>query len=198
MNVIFRKTASRTSSFTFYRKVRTDEQLGPIFNRAISELDPHLATMYRFWSSVMYPAGNTRTIRSRPMSGWTACSRIAVPDTGKLETVQPDPATSCLARRRRTPFRERPPGSPSLKPCSTARTVRSAGCIMTFVVTDNCIKCKWTAWKSVRSTASTRREHAGHPSGQRCIDCGVCRPECPAEAIVPDTGPEPRKLAEAS
>lgn len=23
-----------------------------------------------------------------------------------------------------------------------------------------------------------------------CIDCGVCEPECPAEAVLPDTGPE--------
>jgi ferredoxin len=23
-----------------------------------------------------------------------------------------------------------------------------------------------------------------------CIDCGVCVPECPAEAIIPDTEPE--------
>ena len=30
------------------------------------------------------------------------------------------------------------------------------------------------------------REHAGHPSDE-CIDCGVCEPECPAEAILPDT-----------
>jgi ferredoxin len=26
------------------------------------------------------------------------------------------------------------------------------------------------------------------PPGE-CIDCGVCEPECPAEAIVPDTEP---------
>ena len=26
-----------------------------------------------------------------------------------------------------------------------------------------------------------------HPD--ECIDCGVCEPECPAEAIVPDTKP---------
>ena len=25
-----------------------------------------------------------------------------------------------------------------------------------------------------------------HP--EECIDCGVCEPECPTEAIVPDTG----------
>ena len=43
---------------TFYRKVRTDEQLGPIFNRAISDWGPHLATMYRFWSSVMLSSGH--------------------------------------------------------------------------------------------------------------------------------------------
>ena len=33
-----------------------------------------------------------------------------------------------------------------------------------------------------------RREHAGHPPDE-CIDCGVCEPECPAEAIKPDTEP---------
>ena len=27
-----------------------------------------------------------------------------------------------------------------------------------------------------------------HPD--ECIDCGVCEPECPAEAIVPDTEPD--------
>lgn len=27
-----------------------------------------------------------------------------------------------------------------------------------------------------------------HPD--ECIDCGVCEPECPAEAIFPDTDPE--------
>ena len=26
-----------------------------------------------------------------------------------------------------------------------------------------------------------------------CIDCGVCEPECPADAILPDTTPEARE-----
>jgi ferredoxin len=26
-----------------------------------------------------------------------------------------------------------------------------------------------------------------------CIDCGVCEPECPIEAIVPDTDPKGRE-----
>jgi ferredoxin len=29
-----------------------------------------------------------------------------------------------------------------------------------------------------------------------CIDCGVCEPECPAEAIIPDTEPNTDKWVE--
>src|SRR5216117_644064 len=31
-----------------------------------------------------------------------------------------------------------------------------------------------------------------HPD--ECIDCGVCEPECPVDAITPDTGPGLEKL----
>jgi hemoglobin len=41
----------------FYAKVRVDPQLGPIFNGAITDWEPHLATMYAFWSSVMLTTG---------------------------------------------------------------------------------------------------------------------------------------------
>jgi hemoglobin len=37
----------------FYVKVRADPDLGPIFERAIPDWEPHLATMHDFWSSVM-------------------------------------------------------------------------------------------------------------------------------------------------
>lgn len=33
-----------------------------------------------------------------------------------------------------------------------------------------------------------------HPD--ECIDCGVCEPECPIEAIVPDTEPDTEKWVE--
>lgn len=33
-------------------------------------------------------------------------------------------------------------------------------------------------------------------SPNECIDCGVCEPECPAEAIVPDTEPGHDKMLE--
>jgi len=41
----------------FYAKVRTDAELGPVFDRAISDWGPHLATMRNFWSSVMLTSG---------------------------------------------------------------------------------------------------------------------------------------------
>ena len=43
----------------FYRRVRLDPKLAPIFDRAISDGDwgPHLATMRDFWSSVMLTSG---------------------------------------------------------------------------------------------------------------------------------------------
>jgi hemoglobin len=42
----------------FYRKIRSDPLLGPIFLRAIpGDWGPHLATMRSFWSSVMLTTG---------------------------------------------------------------------------------------------------------------------------------------------
>lgn len=36
----------------FYAKVRADAELGPVFAARITDWEPHLATMCRFWSSV--------------------------------------------------------------------------------------------------------------------------------------------------
>jgi hemoglobin len=44
----------------FYGKVRTDPALGPIFNRVVSDWDPHLQKMCDFWSSVMLASGRFR------------------------------------------------------------------------------------------------------------------------------------------
>ncbi len=61
---------------------------------------------------------------------------------------------------------------------------------MTFVVTENCIKCKYM---DCVEACPVDCFYAGenmlviHP--EECIDCGVCEPECPAEAIKPDTEP---------
>lgn len=41
----------------FYAKVRVDPALGPIFNGAIADWEPHLARMCEFWSSVILMTG---------------------------------------------------------------------------------------------------------------------------------------------
>lgn len=43
---------------TFYARIRADEVLGPIFERAIgADWEPHLRKMFDFWSSVMLTSG---------------------------------------------------------------------------------------------------------------------------------------------
>lgn len=59
---------------------------------------------------------------------------------------------------------------------------------MTYVVTDNCIKCKYMDCVEVCPVDCFYEGEnmlVIHPT--ECIDCGVCEPECPAEAIKPDT-----------
>jgi ferredoxin len=62
---------------------------------------------------------------------------------------------------------------------------------MTYVVTEACIKCKYTDCVSVCPVDCFYEGDTMlviHPD--ECIDCGVCEPECPANAIVADTQPE--------
>ena len=68
---------------------------------------------------------------------------------------------------------------------------------MTYVVTDACIKCKYTDCVEVCPVDCFYEGEnmlVIHPD--ECIDCGVCEPECPAEAIVPDTDDEDGKWVE--
>src|SRR6056300_1572657 len=59
---------------------------------------------------------------------------------------------------------------------------------MTYLVTDNCIKCKHTDCVSVCPVdCFYEGENFLAINPDECIDCGVCEPECPANAIVPDT-----------
>ena len=56
---------------------------------------------------------------------------------------------------------------------------------MTYVVIDNCIKCKYTDCVEVCPVDCF---HEGPNilviDPEECIDCTLCEPECPAEAIV--------------
>jgi ferredoxin len=58
---------------------------------------------------------------------------------------------------------------------------------MTFVVTESCVKCKYTDCVDV-CPVDCFKEGPNFlvidPDG--CIDCAVCVPECPVDAIIPD------------
>ena len=61
---------------------------------------------------------------------------------------------------------------------------------MTYVVTENCIKCKFMDCVEVCPVdCFYEGENMLVINPDECIDCGVCEPECPAEAIMPDTEP---------
>jgi ferredoxin len=59
---------------------------------------------------------------------------------------------------------------------------------MTYVVTEACIRCKYMDCVEVCPVDCF---YAGPNmlviNPDECIDCGVCMPECPADAIVPDS-----------
>ena len=62
---------------------------------------------------------------------------------------------------------------------------------MTYVVIEACIKCKYMDCVEVCPVDCFYEGEnmlVIHPD--ECIDCGVCEPECPTEAIMPDTEPE--------
>ncbi|HTQ13906.1 MAG TPA: ferredoxin FdxA [Rhizomicrobium sp.] len=59
---------------------------------------------------------------------------------------------------------------------------------MTYVVTDACIKCKYMDCVEVCPVdCFYEGENMLVIDPEVCIDCGVCEPECPPEAIKPDT-----------
>jgi len=63
---------------------------------------------------------------------------------------------------------------------------------MTYIVKDECIKCKFMDCVEVCPVDCFYEGEnmlVIHPD--ECIDCGVCEPECPVDAIVPDTEDEP-------
>ncbi|AHC73585.1 4Fe-4S ferredoxin, iron-sulfur binding protein [Candidatus Endolissoclinum faulkneri L5] len=59
---------------------------------------------------------------------------------------------------------------------------------MTYIVNEKCINCKYTDCVEVCPVDCFYEGEnmlVIHPD--ECIDCGVCEPECPPEAIMPDT-----------
>lgn len=70
---------------------------------------------------------------------------------------------------------------------------------MTYVVTENCIRCKYTDCVDVCPVDAF---HEGPNflviNPDECIDCDVCVPECPAEAIFSedDVPPDQQQFIE--
>lgn len=65
---------------------------------------------------------------------------------------------------------------------------------MAYVVLENCIRCKYQDCVEVCPVDCF---YVGPAmlviNPDECIDCGVCQPECPADAIRPDSEPEAQK-----
>lgn len=62
---------------------------------------------------------------------------------------------------------------------------------MTYVVLEACIRCKYQDCVEVCPVDCFYEGEnmlVIHPD--ECIDCGVCEPECPVQAIKPDTEPD--------
>ena len=61
---------------------------------------------------------------------------------------------------------------------------------MTYVVTEACVRCKFMDCVEVCPVdCFYEGETMLAIDPEACIDCGVCEPECPAEAIKADTEP---------
>lgn len=55
---------------------------------------------------------------------------------------------------------------------------------MTFVVTDNCLRCRFTDCVTVCPVDCFHGDaDMLYIDPDECIDCGACEPECPVEAI---------------
>lgn len=70
---------------------------------------------------------------------------------------------------------------------------------MTYVVTESCIRCKYMDCIEVCPVDCFYvGENMLVINPDECIDCGVCEPECPIEAIIPDTAQDAEKWLEVN
>ena len=65
---------------------------------------------------------------------------------------------------------------------------------MTYIVNDKCIKCKLMDCVEVCPVdCFYEGKNMLVIKPDECIDCGVCEPECPIDAIEPDTNKDTEK-----
>ena len=65
---------------------------------------------------------------------------------------------------------------------------------MAYVVTEDCIKCKFTDCVEVCPVdCFYEGENMLVINHDECIDCGGCAPQCPAEASLPEAASDAEK-----
>ena len=70
---------------------------------------------------------------------------------------------------------------------------------MAYVVADACTRCKYTDCVEVCPVdCFYEGENMLVIKPDECIDCGVCEPECPADAILSDSDPGAEKWLEVN
>tara|TARA_B100000035_G_scaffold14185_1_gene11632 strand:+ start:4360 stop:4746 length:387 start_codon:yes stop_codon:yes gene_type:complete len=71
--------------------------------------------------------------------------------------------------------------------CANTKYIVQNNTLMTYVITENCIKCKYTDCVEVCPVDCF---HEGPNflviNPDECIDCSLCEPECPIDAIISD------------
>jgi ferredoxin len=88
------------------------------------------------------------------------------------------------ARARRIDIRPADPENPA----ALQAPAGSPPAAMTYIVMDPCIKCKFMDCVEVCPVdCFYEGENFLAINPDECIDCGVCEPECPVDAIKPDT-----------
>jgi ferredoxin len=76
------------------------------------------------------------------------------------------------------------------------RKIRARNAVMTFVVTESCIRCKHTDCVDVCPTDAFREgPNFLVIDPDDCIDCTLCVPECPVEAIFAEEDVPPDQRA---
>ena len=70
---------------------------------------------------------------------------------------------------------------------------------MTYLVNEKCIKCKYTDCVEVCPVdCFYEGENMLVINPDECIDCGVCEPECPVDAIISDADDKDKKWLEVN
>ncbi|MCP9626977.1 group III truncated hemoglobin [Rhodopseudomonas palustris] len=91
---------------TFYARARDDDQIGPIFNRAVADWDHHIAQISDFWSSMLLKTGRYEGRPMRPhlilglepahFDRW-----LALFEATATELFEPNIAAAFIVRARR-------------------------------------------------------------------------------------------------